>query len=351
MKRYYLMGAKNGKASVLNIPIFTANDFYVDNEFQDITFIDALFTLKHSKEEIINLLKRYNPAFFQNTKDLDIDLFITRITTNARKRTSRADFYEIISNNSSLKVASKILQNLQKEALKRIECVKNNAKITLNLDSGFKEFLNLLISFTAETPNTKRFILREESVVDQEIKKNLQNYNLVTDYLTYQKIVNKMRSYKNLRGFCLEFLQHNAEKPINYKEKTQLRTHYIFPSILFGYKHDFPITLDEIEVIPMDYIPPISEEEANADLEIKMLDYAYKMPFSKIDMQNYYQQGGLNAIHENMDANDIYESLTNEDQLKLGLISEEQYITQNKQKFLIYLNEIKKEEKKSNRKH
>ena len=52
-----------------------------------------------------------------------------------------------------------------------------------------------------------------------------------------------------------------------------------------------------------------------------------------------------------MAANDIYGFLTDEDQLKLGLINEQEYIAKNKQKYIIHLNELKETEKRSSRKH
>ncbi len=351
MKRYYLMGAKKGKASVLNVPIFIENDLYVDNEFADITFIDGLFTLNYNSEEIINLLKKYNPAFFRNSIDNDTDFFIARVSLNERKKTFKISFYEIISKDYNLRIAPKILHNLQIEALKRMECVKNSKYIALSLDNELKKLIELLITNTSQTPSIKKFMLRKESVVDQEIKKNLQNYYSIKDDLIYQKIAKKMCSYKNLRGYCIEFLQHNAIYPVNIKEKNINREHYLFPSGLFGYIHNFPLTLDEIGFTPKSYIPPVSEEEDTATLEVKMLDWAYKRQFSNPIMQHFYELYGINGIFENMAANDIYGFLTDEDQLKLGLINEQEYIAKNKQKYIIHLNELKETEKRSSRKH
>ena len=82
-----------------------------------------------------------------------------------------------------------------------------------------------------------------------------------------------------------------------------------------------------------------------------MLDWAYKRQFSNPIMQHFYELYGINGIFENMAANDIYGFLTDEDQLKLGLINEQEYIAKNKQKYIIHLNELKETEKRSSRKH
>ena len=60
--------------------------------------------------------------------------------------------------------------------------------------------------------------------------------------------------------------------------------------------------------------------------EAKIWNYIYHQSFSNQEMQDYYEQGGLEAIFANMEANDIYGSLTDEDKVKLNLLSIEQYI-------------------------
>ncbi len=331
MKKYYVLGAKNGMAQILNIPIEENGQVFLEQEFADISFIDALFSLNYFEEEARFLLKKYNYAFLEYD---DFDVFIGRVTFNEKKKSYSIRFYDPIYKTSSLRVAPKIESNLQKEALKRMECIQNKEKILLPLDSTFKEFLNLLLSRATGSPDTKHFILRADSIVDPEIKKNIRGYYRNTDYLVYRKLESDMQSYKKLRGFCLEFLQSNSLTPINFKERNIYRKGYLYPSKLFDFDSDFTVSIDEVNLIPRNYVPPLSNEEQMALEEAKIWNYIYHQSFSNQEMQDYYEQGGLEAIFANMDANDIYGSLTDEDKAKLNLLSIEQYIEKNRQKFL-----------------
>ena len=47
MKKYYVLGAKNNIAQILNIPIEENGQVFLEQEFADISFIDALFSLNY----------------------------------------------------------------------------------------------------------------------------------------------------------------------------------------------------------------------------------------------------------------------------------------------------------------
>ncbi len=346
MKKYYVMGAKNKVAHILRVPIIKEEEIFLEQAFSDITFIDALFTLHLTKSEITSLLQEYNPSFFKNFGDKDMDLFIVRVSFNERKKTYAVRFYDLLYKQSSLRVAPKIERGIEEAAIERMKCIQNKQKIQLQLDNKLKSFLYLLLSYTTGSPSTKKFLLRPESIVDKEIKKNLYNYYKSTDYLVYHKLETEMRSYKNLRGFCLEFLQSNSLKPINFKELNSERKHYLYPSELFDYSHDFVLSLDEINLIPKNYVPPVSKEEEIVAFETKVLNYILHEPFSNAEMQDYYEQGGISAIFENMDANDIYGFLTDEDKVKLGLLSIKKYMELNWSKIFQYLQSNNKSQKR-----
>ncbi len=347
MKKYYVMGSKNKVAHILRVPIIQEDQVFVEREFPDITFIDALFTLNLTKNEILSLLQEYNPSFFQNTNEKDMDIFIARVSFNEKKKTYAVRFYDLLYRYSSLRVAPKIEEGIKKEALERMESVQNQQKILLQLDNKFKNFLHLLLSYTTGSPDTKCFLLRPESIVDPEIKKNIRSYYRSTDYLVYHKLETDLRSYKNLRGFCLEFLQSNSLNPVNFKEKNFERKHYVYPSELFGYPYDFTLTLDEINYIPRDYVPPVSYEDEMVAFEAKIFQYILQQPFSNPEMQYYYEQGGISAIFENMDANDIYGVLTDEDKVKLNLLSIQKYVEMNWSKIYQYLQNDNKKQRRS----
>ena len=65
------MAAKNGKAYLLRIPIQTEEEIILVNLVEDISYIDAFFTLNYSKKEALETLKKYNPTFFK--EDINID--------------------------------------------------------------------------------------------------------------------------------------------------------------------------------------------------------------------------------------------------------------------------------------
>ena len=347
MKKYYVMGSKNKVAHILRVPIIQEDQVAVEREFSDITFIDALFTLDLTKNEILSLLQEYNPSFFKNINENDMDIFIARVSFNEKKKTYAVRFYDLLYRYSSLRVAPKIEEGIKKEAFERIESVQNQQRILLQLDNKFKDFLNLLLFYTTGSPDTKSFLLRSESIVDPEIKKNIRGYYRSTDYLVYHKLETDLRSYKNLRGFCLELLQSNSLNPVNFKEKNFERKHYIYPSELFGYPYDFTLSLDEINYIPRDYVPPVSYEDEMVAFEAKILRYILQQPFSNTEMQDYYEQGGLEAIFANMDANDIYGSLTDEDKVKLNLLSIHKYVEMNWSKIFQYLQNDHKNQRRS----
>lgn len=331
MKKYCLMAAKNGKAYLLRIPIQTEEEIILVNLVEDISYIDAFFTLNYSKKEALETLKKYNPTFFKGDINIDkIDLFIARPTYNQKNKHHRIRFYEcLFKDSSNLRSYPKMVSFLQNFAFERVKKAQNHESIKLSPSRELEEFINFLLSLTMTNSEAKKTLTRHESILNSETKKKIREYYNYNDRLIYNEIKNQMLSYKELRGFCLEYIEHNRKQKSNFKSINNNRRRYLYPSNIFGFTYNFELSLDELNYTPLNYIPPLTQEEENAILEEKIERYIKQMPFSKPKMQEYYEQGGISCIYENMDANEIYSSLTDEDKVKLKLISIQEYQRKN----------------------
>ena len=218
---------------------------------------------------------------------------------------------------------------LQNFAFERVKKAQNHESIKLSPSRELEEFINFLLSLTMTNSEAKKTLTRHESILNSETKKKIREYYNYNDRLIYNEIKNQMLSYKELRGFCLEYIEHNRKQKSNFKSINNNRRRYLYPSNIFGFTYNFELSLDELNYTPLNYIPPLTQEEENAILEEKIERYIKQMPFSKPKMQEYYEQGGISCIYENMDANEIYSSLTDEDKVKLKLISIQEYQRKN----------------------
>ena len=331
MKKYCLIAEKNGKAYLLKMPIQIENEVVLVDLMEDISYIDALFTMNYSQKEAIEILKECNPTFFKDITSTDhLDLFIARPTYNQKNHHHRIRFYEcLFKDSSNLRSYPKIVNFLQNFAFEREKKVENQVSIKLDRSKELTEFINLLLSLTMSNPEAKKTLTRKESILNSETKKKIREYYNYSDRLVYNELYQQMLSYKELRGFCLEYIEYNKQPKRNFKDLNADRRRYLYPSNIFGFTYNFELRLDELNFIPMNYVPPLTVEEEKAILEEKIERYINQIPFSNSEMQEYYEQGGITCIFENMDANEIYGCLTDEDKVKLKLISIQEYQKKN----------------------
>ena len=331
MRKYYVMASFQNES----FPIHSLIE-YPEVEFKDLTYID-LYTIHKTKEEFFEEIKDMNPTL-KNHQLEELDFFIARTTYNQKDKKHRIRFYDCIfkSNDLENKTETKILMNLEKLALERSKNVAEKKTIELKETTNFLEFASYLIQRVCSESQIKAFITREESIVDKEIKNNLKQYMYTTDTFRYNKIIKSLRSYKNLRGVCLEYLNYLKPPAISLKEETENRKTYLYPSEIFGFTYSFQIFLDQVNVYPLDYVPPLTKNELEVLKKEMIMDYIRYRSLENQNLERYYNEGGLESVMENMSADELYGMLSDEDKVATGLMNIDEYMSKHQKEIEAY---------------
>ena len=277
--------------------------------YQDITEID-LYTLQYTKEEF---LKKYLPG-----KQIK-DLFIGRLTKNQEYHFSYYECFFIDSKKSH--TSMKATEYMKNFALERLRKTKELGKIELNTENPkFIEYLTYLIKQITSNQSFMFSFIHNDNLKDQKLKEYILNYNENKSIFSY--IAYHLKGYKQLRFFSLQYLNILNEIKENQFEKNYVRDCYSYQSSIFDFTRDFPITISEASMIQSkDFYPKYLKERNDTVKEIK------NSAFDSEEIEYFYQMGGVEYVLNNMDTNRLYNS-TEEDLLRLGLLSPEDYLRQ-----------------------
>mgnify|MGYP004468452953 FL=1 len=331
--KYYLMATNGLIGKVLKLPNITEEN---ENFFKDISMLD-LVSMDQSKEEFIKSISLYNEGISLNN---DTDLFVLRIA-NSTENFVTLHTYELIFDYplserlTSLK--NKLYLGLKREALERLSKVKNPKSRTISLkkDADFKNYTRVIIRNITSNSNafTTHFNFETCACLDPQILKQLIDYKEFKE----DSILTELQSYKKLRGLTLEYLSYLNKTPFD-KNKIKRRINYYYPRTIFGFRDSEGImTINDARrdfkenalhaklMSPKESVDFITFEKLSQIKQIKL------QPFDNPNLERVYysvpnsEEDGLDAVMEQMDANDIYSS-SPEDLLRIGYYSIEQYL-------------------------
>ncbi len=287
---------------------------FIDNiVYKDISEID-LKTIMDTKEDFIKEILE------EKKIDLvDKNIVIAKVTLNKEK-----DYYNVSLYNPIFQYKSKINENrlakIKKVILNRLEKVTKKEKIKLLDDNmTFKSLIVKMVEEILSNKNLKEYIIRENSFVNKKIKDDIRNedcnYNVLLSF-----IINKLKSYYEFRNFLFEFIDFYRQ---DLNQKLFLVENYLLPSEVFDYQFSFFISNDEAS-LDMDKLldDKIIEEDS---LKYQKFAKIKMSPFDDEEIGMIFRKDGLSYVMEYFDGNRIYSS-SKEDLLRIGIISDEEYL-------------------------
>ncbi len=299
--KYYLLYDDN------NYLKFIDNTLYID-----ISEID-LKTITYTKEEFIKeILKKQNINLINKT------IVIAKITLNKEKDYYNVNLYNPIFQNNNIN--ENRLVKIKKVILNRLEKINKNEKIKLlDDDMTYKSLIVNMVDEILSNKNLKEHMIETNSLINKKIKDDIKhedyNYNLFLSFIN-----KKLRSYFEFRNFLLEFINYYRQ---DLKQYFLTSENYLLPSEVFGYHSSFFISnynasLDMEKLLD----DKIHEEES---LKYQKIAKIKMSPFDNEEIGTLFRKYGLSYVMEYFDGNYIF-SLSKEDLLRLGIISEEEYL-------------------------
>ena len=283
--------------------------------YKDISEID-LETINYSKEEF---LKKYN---LTNNNYL----IIAKIALNKDKK-----YYNVTLYNPLFQTKNKMHENrlnqIKKTMLNRLDKVVNKKREKLLddtpsyrslLKSIFDEILadkKMKFYLTIDDNNKKVNLKVKEKILEMD-----KNYNF-----SFNQADDILKSYMEFRNLLLEFLNYYRQ---DLKQDLFVAENYIFPSEVFDYQISFYINPYDAS---NDIDKKIDEELIDKEfVDFQKLIQIKNSPFDDEEIGRMYKIDGLPGVMKHFDGNHIYSS-TKEDLLRLGIISDEEYLKKEKE--------------------
>lgn len=310
MAKFYLLYEDEGKLKFYNKQ---------DTVFNDISEIDLL-TIDYSKEGFIKML---NDEYQINIANNNI--LIAKVTLNKESKSYNISLYNPLFQPSQRINRDKLLK-IKYVMLNRLDKIINHEKIKLIDDSS--KFHSLINSLCLEILNDKNLKMdmaeSKLSSLNLKIKEELvalygSDYNFHV-----ANIWTMLRSYMDFRNFLLEYINSNCK---DLKQDFTIAENYLFPSEIFDYEYSFYIgpyeaSLDNNKMIDENYLT----EELDTFSKLQEIK---RRPFDDEAIGQVFKKYGISEVMNNFEANRIYSS-TLEDLLRLGIISDNEYLNRKK---------------------
>ena len=134
-----------------------------------------------------------------------------------------------------------------------------------------------------------------------------------------------LKNYMDFRNFLLEFINYYRK---DLKQEFSIAENYLFPSEVFNYDYSFFIGPYDAS---LDIYKNIDEKYLEEDLAItsKLIEIK-KSAFDDEEIGYVFKKYGISEVMNSFEANRIY-SATLEDLLRLGIISDKDYLKKNKE--------------------
>ena len=288
--------------------------------FNDISEIDLL-TIDYSKKEFWDMVKNKYQIDLKDKK-----LLIAKVTLNKER-----DYYNISLYNPLFQPDKKI--NMQRYLkikyvmLNRFDKVMNKERTKLLDDSSkFHSLVNSLCQEIVSYDDLKR-----EMADSKSSKLNLRLKEEVlalygSDYNFHvANIWTMLKNYMDFRNFLLEYINYYRK---DLKQDFSIAESYLFPSEVFNYDYSFFINPYDAS---LDMDKNIDDKYFEEDLAVtsKLIEIK-KSPFDDEEIGQVFKKYGISEVMNNFDADRIY-SATLEDLLRLGIISDNDYLKKSKE--------------------
>lgn len=296
--KYFLLYDDSGYMKFLNDKVVVYND---------ISQID-LETINYLKEEFIA----------NNKLDNQSTIIIAKVNLNKEKEYYNVSLYNPLFKTKNMN--DNRFNQIKKIILDRLTKVVNKEKIKLLDESDLFHFLlNSIFREIITDKDMKYTLTSPRSNINLKVKEEILQMDKDFNWHV-SKTYSILNTYMEFRKLLLEFNNYYEKNLIQYLYTPE---NYLFPSEIFDYQTSF-------------YINPY---EASNDLEKKLdreqLDKEFIIfqdllriktaCFDDEEIGNVFKISGLPGVMKNFEGDRIYSS-TKDDLLRLGIISDEEYL-------------------------
>ena len=288
---------------------------FIDNKpiiYQDIAEID-LMTIDYSKEEFI---KEKNIQENNN-------IIILKVTLNKDKQCYNISLYNPLFQTKN-KLNEKRFNQIKKIILERLSNVKMHKKDkTIKLSYDYQSLLNNLFKEIITSSDMTSDLYDQNSIINLKIKDYIKEMNGKDYNWLFSKTKDILKSYIEFRNLLLEFINYYRKDLIN---DLSFYENYLFPSEVFLYQTSFYINANDAS---NDLEKKIDEKNIEEEfLLFRKLLQIKNANFDDYEIGQVFKNEGLKGIMETFDGNRIYSS-TKDDLLRLGILSDEEYLRDN----------------------
>ena len=288
---------------------------FIDNKpiiYQDIAEID-LMTIDYSKEE------------FQKEKNIleNNNIIILKVILNKDKQCYNISLYNPLFQTKN-KLNEKRFNQIKKIILERLSNVKMHKKDkSIKLSYDYQSLLNNLFKEIITNSDMASDLHSKTSLINLKIKDYIKEMNGKDYNWLFSKTKDILKSYIEFRNLLLEFINYYRKDLIN---DLSFYENYLFPSEVFLYQTSFYINLSDAS---NDLEKKIDEENIEEEFSLfRKLLQIKKAKFDDYEIGQVFKIEGLKGVMEKFDGNRIYSS-TKDDLLRLGILSDEEYLRDN----------------------
>ncbi len=295
MKKYYLMYFFNGKMNLIS-----------HTKYNDIVQIDNM-TFNKTKSEFINSLGY--------AKDLsNNDLFIVEVKKDSNNEYI-INFHDVLFKQNQ----ERLNLTIQKNILIKLNDTVNKTVTPMVIDDSY---LNLLLTKSLSDGKLKKYLISKESIMPFKLKeyfKKLDNFNYL---FYYYKFKEKLGNYSDFRKFMTSYIKY-YDHDLTRANVPNFDLNVPFNGYIFDLDDNEYYTSYEAFMINNDH-----EYEQQKLKEITYLDEIKAKPFYDAKINEAYISGGVKEVYHQFDTDYIY-SLPDEDLLKLGILTDHEYLKRN----------------------
>ena len=288
---------------------------YIDKKptiYKDISEID-LKTINYSKEE-----------FLKENNLTNQDLIIAKVTFNKNNNYYNVTLYNPLFQTKN-KMSDNRLNQIKKTMLNRLSKVVNKEKEKLLDDtSSYRSLLKSIFDEILADKKIKFSLTSDNNKVNLKVKEKILEMDKKYNF-SFAQADDILKSYMEFRNLLLEYLNYYRQ---DLKQDLFVAENYNFPSEVFGYQTSFYINPYDAS---NDIDKKIDEEHIEEEFaDFQKLIHIKNTPFDDEEIGKIYKINGVKGVMVHFDGNHIYSS-TKEDLLRLGLISDEEYLKKEKE--------------------
>ena len=202
--------------------------------------------------------------------------------------------------------------------LNRLSKVNNKEKL-LDDTPSYQILLKSLFDEILADKTMKFSLTSDKSKINLKVKEMILEMDKSYNW-SFNKVDEVLKSYMEFRNLLFEFFNYYRK---DLKQDLLIPENYFFPSEVFDYQTSFYINSYDAS---NDLEKKLDQENIDKEFIIfqKLLQIK-NAPFNDDVIGEIFKREGLSGVMKKFDGNRIY-SLTKEDLLRLGIISDEEYL-------------------------